>query len=79
MKVMRLVGLGHLCLCLSDSFAGELLIANHSVDLVGIYACEASNAVGKEMCRINLQANKRECTRYIDTHKLEKNLHAYAE
>ncbi|XP_026798541.3 V-set and immunoglobulin domain-containing protein 8a [Pangasianodon hypophthalmus] len=41
-----------------DPFLGELLIANHSVDLAGIYACEVSNAVGKEHCRINLQAIK---------------------
>ncbi|XP_046716314.1 V-set and immunoglobulin domain-containing protein 8a [Silurus meridionalis] len=39
-----------------DPFLGELLISNHSTDLMGIYACEASNAVGKEFCRINLQA-----------------------
>ncbi|KAF4082673.1 hypothetical protein AMELA_G00154340 [Ameiurus melas] len=39
-----------------DAFQGELLIANHSVDLAGIYACEVSNAVGKERCRINLRA-----------------------
>ncbi|KAK3550040.1 hypothetical protein QTP86_018657 [Hemibagrus guttatus] len=41
-----------------DLFLGDLFIANHSVDLAGIYACEVSNAVGKERCRINLQATK---------------------
>ncbi|XP_058266983.1 V-set and immunoglobulin domain-containing protein 8a [Hemibagrus wyckioides] len=41
-----------------DPFLGDLFIANHSLDLAGIYACEVSNAVGKQQCRINLQATR---------------------
>ncbi|XP_060764317.1 V-set and immunoglobulin domain-containing protein 8a isoform X2 [Neoarius graeffei] len=41
-----------------DPFLGELRITNHSVDLAGIYACEVSNTVGKERCRLKLQAIK---------------------
>ncbi|XP_060752319.1 V-set and immunoglobulin domain-containing protein 8a [Tachysurus vachellii] len=41
-----------------DPFLGDLFIANHSLELAGIYTCEVSNAVGKERCRINLQATK---------------------
>ncbi|XP_017563619.1 V-set and immunoglobulin domain-containing protein 8a isoform X2 [Pygocentrus nattereri] len=40
------------------SVLGELLINNHSVVLAGIYSCEVANAVGKERCRLNLQAIK---------------------
>ncbi|KAL7846951.1 hypothetical protein SRHO_G00219310 [Serrasalmus rhombeus] len=41
-----------------NSVLGELLINNHSVVLAGIYSCEVANAVGKERCRLNLQAIK---------------------
>ncbi|XP_062870775.1 V-set and immunoglobulin domain-containing protein 8a [Trichomycterus rosablanca] len=41
-----------------NPFLGELIITNHSVELAGIYACEVSNPVGKELCRLNLQAIK---------------------
>lgn len=41
-----------------NSHTGELLISNHSVSHNGIYSCEVSNAVGKESCRLNLQAVK---------------------
>ncbi|XP_056593333.1 V-set and immunoglobulin domain-containing protein 8a [Triplophysa dalaica] len=40
------------------SHTGELLINNHSISHSGIYSCEVSNAVGKESCRIDLQAVK---------------------
>ncbi|XP_072515311.1 V-set and immunoglobulin domain-containing protein 8a [Salminus brasiliensis] len=43
---------------MQNSVLGELLISNHSVDLAGIYSCEVTNAVGKERCRLNLQAIK---------------------
>ncbi len=42
-----------------DSVTGELMISNHSVSHSGVYSCEVSNAVGKESCRLNLQAVKR--------------------
>ncbi|XP_066507239.1 V-set and immunoglobulin domain-containing protein 8a isoform X2 [Hoplias malabaricus] len=41
-----------------DPVLGELVISNHSVDLAGIYSCDVTNAVGKERCRLNLQAIK---------------------
>ncbi|KAM9841706.1 V-set and immunoglobulin domain-containing protein 8a [Aulostomus maculatus] len=37
---------------------GELKISNHSQSFVGVYFCEANNAVGAESCRINLKASK---------------------
>ncbi|XP_055062857.2 V-set and immunoglobulin domain-containing protein 8a [Misgurnus anguillicaudatus] len=41
-----------------NSLTGELLISNHSINHMGVYSCEVSNAVGKESCRLNLQAVK---------------------
>uniref|UniRef100_A0A3B1KI62 Coxsackievirus and adenovirus receptor homolog n=1 Tax=Astyanax mexicanus TaxID=7994 RepID=A0A3B1KI62_ASTMX len=43
---------------LQSPVSGELLISNHSVELAGVYSCEVTNAVGKERCRLNLQAIK---------------------
>ncbi|XP_051541681.1 V-set and immunoglobulin domain-containing protein 8a isoform X1 [Myxocyprinus asiaticus] len=43
---------------IQNSVTGELLISNHSESHSGIYSCEVSNAVGKESCRLNLQAVK---------------------
>ncbi|XP_058644773.1 V-set and immunoglobulin domain-containing protein 8a isoform X1 [Onychostoma macrolepis] len=43
---------------IQNSVTGELLISNHSVSHSGVYSCEVSNAVGKESCRLNLQAVK---------------------
>lgn len=43
---------------IQNSLTGELLISNHSVSQSGVYSCEVSNAVGKESCRLNLQAVK---------------------
>ncbi|KAI3362017.1 hypothetical protein L3Q82_012357 [Scortum barcoo] len=41
-----------------NSATGELKISNHSQSFAGIYLCEVNNAVGAELCRINLKANK---------------------
>ncbi|XP_016328639.1 coxsackievirus and adenovirus receptor homolog [Sinocyclocheilus anshuiensis] len=43
---------------IQNTITGELLISNHSVSHSGVYSCEVSNAVGKESCRLNLQALK---------------------
>ncbi|XP_043106465.1 V-set and immunoglobulin domain-containing protein 8a [Puntigrus tetrazona] len=43
---------------IQNSVTGELLISNHSVSHSGVYSCEVSNAVGKQSCRLNLQAMK---------------------
>ncbi|XP_068614531.1 coxsackievirus and adenovirus receptor homolog [Brachionichthys hirsutus] len=37
---------------------GELKISNHSLSSAGIYRCEVNNAVGSQLCRINIKANK---------------------
>ncbi|XP_056322938.1 V-set and immunoglobulin domain-containing protein 8a isoform X1 [Danio aesculapii] len=41
-----------------NSLTGELLISNLSISHTGVYSCEVSNAVGKESCRLTLQAVK---------------------
>uniref|UniRef100_A0A4W4FK47 V-set and immunoglobulin domain containing 8a n=1 Tax=Electrophorus electricus TaxID=8005 RepID=A0A4W4FK47_ELEEL len=41
-----------------NSFLGELLIYNYSMDWAGTYSCEVANAVGKQYCRVNLQVIK---------------------
>ncbi|XP_076875327.1 V-set and immunoglobulin domain-containing protein 8a isoform X2 [Brachyhypopomus gauderio] len=41
-----------------NTFQGQLLIYNHSVDFAGVYSCEVTNAVGRQHCRVNLQAIK---------------------
>ncbi|TRY65442.1 hypothetical protein DNTS_008773 [Danionella cerebrum] len=43
---------------IQNSLTGELLISNHSTSHSGVYSCEVSNAVGKDGCRLNLQAVK---------------------
>ncbi|XP_067289259.1 V-set and immunoglobulin domain-containing protein 8a isoform X2 [Pseudorasbora parva] len=43
---------------IQNPLTGELVISNHSVSHSGVYSCEVSNAVGKESCRLNLQAVK---------------------
>ncbi|XP_028829169.1 V-set and immunoglobulin domain-containing protein 8a isoform X2 [Denticeps clupeoides] len=37
---------------------GKLVISNHSAAFAGVYRCDASNAVGKDKCKLNLRAVK---------------------